>query len=350
MEALNIVELIPGVPEHIKQDAYLERIGIINQEWNRTQAAFGQGEFKTSGGGFEKDTLVRVDIARNCLNAGLWELVFFANQEGKEKPVYHGWFNFPLDLYAELFEQRNNIPYEKYKSMLENWVSPPSERVNLNILRRVDSENPVKFVAKNDKMYPIEGERKKKYKNIIYPKDPKSMSDFLTDDARFASFISPGLYSTTEPRVTELGRFANLQRIVVRKTTSNNPQHTQTTEFEMTFNHKEKKQVTRWIFGGIDLSKIPSLPENEANKGWHKPIGIANHGFSQSYKDLVSNPVKDNPYFSVFLDQEGRWLDSHSLGIDAILMHFDDQNKNLLHLWPLSFERHAFVGHYVVTL
>jgi len=45
------------------------------------------------------------------------------------------------------------------------------------------------------------------------------------------------------------------------------------------------------------------------------------------------------------LDDEGKWLDSHEIGIDGPLLHLSEDGETL-HVWLLSFERHALVGHY----
>jgi len=45
-----------------------------------------------------------------------------------------------------------------------------------------------------------------------------------------------------------------------------------------------------------------------------------------------------------------QWLDSHKIGIDGPVMHWDGDDPNLLHVWLLSFERHTMVGHYTIEM
>jgi len=43
-------------------------------------------------------------------------------------------------------------------------------------------------------------------------------------------------------------------------------------------------------------------------------------------------------------------LDSHYVGIDGPLLHWDKNDPTKLHVWVLSFERHALIAHYVLDL
>jgi len=45
-----------------------------------------------------------------------------------------------------------------------------------------------------------------------------------------------------------------------------------------------------------------------------------------------------------------QWLDSYKIRIAGPVMHWDEDDPNLLHVWLLSFERHAMVGHSTIDL
>ena len=102
--------------------------------------------------------------------------------------------------------------------------------------------------------------------------------------------------------------------------------------------------------GGLKKELIPILNIKEAKDGFQMPMGIANHSFYESYKFMLNNPSKQNPYYALLLNEEEKFIDSHEIGIDGPLLHWDQNNKDLLHVWILSFERHAFVGHYTLQL
>lgn len=345
---IKLLEWIPSTPKTIKKDGYLAHIAIVNQEWNRMQVNFTPDQFIIKGNNQEGKTITRVDLARNCINAYLWELIFYTEEDGKRKPCYHGWFNFPKELYANLFEEKNELTFAKYQSSLENWIDPASKPINLNLLRSVTTSKVVRFKNLNNELYPIKGERKKKAINIIHPKKQLNINAFLTDSTIYATFSSPGFYNQLEPRKTQLHRLNKLQSVNVNTIKSNISSDTNLLELQLTF--KNNIDTTQLIIGGLNRDNIPTLNISSINEGYQMPMGIANHSFYTNYKDIIANPSDKNPYYGFLLDQNNNWLDSHTIGIDGPLLHFDKTNPNLLHLWILSFERHSFVGHYVINL
>ena len=351
---INVMEFIPLIVEQVRGDKYASYVSIINQEWNRHQVRFGPDKF-TLTGGKEKEKIVRVDLARNCLNAYLWELIVYAEDkadENKVKPYYHGWFNFDKELYSELFKQRNGgeINFEDYSKYLVDWVTPENKYFDLSLLRAVGDEEEIEFETHNKKLYTIVGERKKKQKNIISPKKFKNIDDFLHDYTRFATFTPPGYYNTEDPRPTELSRFAILDLVKRKVVTSTNSEKTRCYELEMQFKRRSDDVKTKFIIGGIEPDKIPTLSVAEAHKGWQMSMGISNHSFYEDYQTQQDNPAAENPFYAMLMDQNDNWLDSHMIGTDGPLFHYDEKDENLVHLWLLSFERHAFVGHFTFEL
>ncbi len=349
LERINLMGFIPTIPLHCKDDEYLKLISIVNQEWNRNQVRWSDGALEKSTpekytvNGLEID---RIDIARNCLNAYLWELFFYTKENGKNKVFYHGWFSFPKELYQKLFKKRNHVDFKEYAEYLENWKDPESQKINLNKLRTIVSQKEVNFIYKNNEMYPLKGERKKKEMCIITPKKYSTMKDFQVDSATFATFSPPGFYNKKQPRKTQLGRFEKIKKIIYRKTKLND---TICDEIEIVFSDKQNR-MTHFIFGGIHFKKLPRLSPEECNKGAAFSMGISNHPFYESIEQHESISTKNNPFFSVLLNENGKWLDSHKIGIDGPLLHLDEKNPNLLHLWILSFERHAIIGHCIIKL
>lgn len=342
LENINLMEYIPSIPEKVKDDEYLSYISVVNQEWNRNQVKFVKGEFYT-----DQENVVRLDMARNCLNAYLWEIIVYTMEGEKELPIYHGWFNFPKDLYAQLFEKKNSIPFSKYADALENWVDPDSKRINRDLLRKVDHEISVSFSDNSDAMYPLEGARKKKFKEIIYPTSFASMRDLQNDSTLLATFTPPGFYNRADPRTTELGRFFRLDNLMVSALESgSNP----LLEIELQFTHRDGKKQTKLVFGGLDTALVPTLPVEKANSGWKNSMGVGNHPFYETYEQHEKWQCSQSPYYAFLTDVDDKWLDSHKIGIDGPILHFDGENQNILHLWLLSFERHALVGHYVINL
>ena len=343
LNELSLLEFIPKIPERFKSDEYLSLLTVVNQEWNRNQVRFLKGEFNCSS-----DKISRVDLARNCLNAKLWEVIVYVQEGDKTLPYVHGWFDFPEKLYAELFEQRNQVPYSTYSAYLDNWKQPESKTINFDQLRTVHDRSVCSFEDLSFEMYPIAGAREKKFKEIIYPTQFKSMKDLQTDSSLFATFSQPGFYNCQSPRTTELGRFYHLNQVEFLETSSSDGKNN--LELVFHFSDEEEERQTQLNIGGLDLAMIPALSPQDANKGWKNSMGFGNHSFYEGYNEHKSLNPNDNPYFAALFDEELNWLDSHQIGIDGPVIHVDDVSPYLLHVWLLSFERHAFVGHYVISL
>jgi hypothetical protein len=104
------------------------------------------------------------------------------------------------------------------------------------------------------------------------------------------------------------------------------------------------------IVSGFDASSLPQVPMTEYSKGLYMPMGIGVPPFYQSYKDLQENPPQKTAYFSVLLDSKGSWINHHDVAIDGPIIHRDEHDPFLLHVYLLSYERHALVGHYIVPM
>lgn len=345
LENFQLDEFIPTVPKHFSQkDEYLTCITLVNQEWNRNQVRLDPTEFST-----ENENISRIDIARNCLNAYLWEIIAYTNEDGKELPIYHGWFDFPEPLYAELFEKRNDLDYDDYRKPLEQWKDPENKDFDETLLREVTGEVKIDFKDKSDKMYPLKGARLKKRKEIIHPVEFETMRDLQSDDTKFATFSPPGIYNKADPRHTELGRIYELQNIKVNKTQCpSNDENLH--EIVFSFLDHQGNRKTKLIIGGLDFNEFPKLTVEEANKGWKNSMGFGNHPFYENYSEHQSWNLKNACYYGYLTNEKDQWLDSHKVGIDGPMIHWDKNVENRLHVWLLSFERHALVGHYVIDI
>ena len=352
MPNFNINTYMLDVPSRIGEDAFLTKITIVNQEWNRQQIKYPKDleEFEVRGNGLEKD-IVRIDLARNCLNTKLWEIAFFVEEDGKEKPLFHSWFDFPLDLYTQLFEAQTDLKFADYEEHLIDWKDPEAEFINFDLIREKGEELSIKYEVYNDQYYPLTGARVKKEKNIVVPKVHETINDFLTDSTLYSTFTPPGFYNTKTPRVTELGRLAQVKNISLSKIAIPSiDTNAQLHEVIITFSDIEENRTTIWNLGGLDLDKLPVLSLQDHNKGYKMPMGIANHPFYENYRKAVDNTIQDNPYYSLLSDEEGNFLDSHKIGVDGPILFWDAEDDGLLRIMFLSFERHSFVGHYGIRI
>lgn len=338
----NAINFIPETPEHLKKDHYLNKLALVNQEWNRNQVKFLPGEFKCGN-----KKIARVDIARNCLNSYLWEVILYQKQGDKVLPYAHGWFNFPKEKYRELFNERNDDAFEPLKEHLENWHDPESRFVNKTLLREYVGEVEIAYEDLSDTLYPLKAARRKKRKEVIWPKQYDSMRELQSDSSTFATFSPPGFYNKNDPRHTELGRFKYLSGLHAYDTWSIQNRRG-VLELEFNFDDPETGRMTRLFIGGLNAGEFPYLSPEDANEGWKSSMGFGNHSFYESLSEFNAHNTAKSNYYAYLTDGDGNWLDSHKVGIDGPIFHWDDENPQLLHVWLLSFERHALIGHYTI--
>ena len=46
------------------------------------------------------------------------------------------------------------------------------------------------------------------------------------------------------------------------------------------------------------------------------------------------------------MDEDGHWLNHHELAVDGSVLHRDADDPTVLHVYLLSYERHALIGHF----
>ncbi len=350
---INLELFVPKVPEVAKNDNNLELISLVSREWNRQQVSFPSDSEHieiTGGDGFEQENLYSVELARNCLNSGLWEVFLNVEENGKKAQYYHGWFDFPLGQYKKVFENINSVSYWKHWLRLEKWQNPAGKAINLDLLRTVENQTEVEAEFPKDERIIVAGEQTRKIRNIM-AKNLITWEDFYKNNNKiqFATFRKPGFYDPKTLWGNQYWRIGQFEKAILREIQSKtNNQELQ--EIELVFSDIRNGNRNKIIVGGIDLQAIPQLPTTEYNKGFYRPIGISLTPFSQSYEELKENPPETIPYYSAILDSENRWIDNHSFGVDGVVMHRDAENPNLLHAYLLSYERHSLISHYLIDL
>lgn len=349
---IDLGHFVAAVPPWIKTDADLTKIGLIDREWNRQQVRFDRTsphvKVHEGGDGFEQKALSRIDIARNCLNAGLWEVLLFTNEEGEERVYEHLWFTFPLGLYKQLFEQVNGLSYWSYWWKLEHWIDPSGTPIRLDRLRTVEQEWTIQATAQWDQPVAAQGEQIRKRKNIL-TSVAATYRDWYTQPVRFASFIPPGIYSRAHPRETQLHYLVELTGATLRRVRiPGSPKPL--VEIELAFRSNRTGEATHFIVGGLDPAALPIVSTKEYDRGWQAPLGIGNPSFFESYEEVVGHPPIQRTFYGFLLDAQHRWLDHHAIGVDGPLLHRDADDPSLLHLYLLSYERHVLLNHVVITI
>lgn len=348
---VDLAHFVAAVPPWVKPDPDLTKVGLIDREWNRQQVSFQRGSITVQvhqdGDGFEQRALSRVDLARNCLNAGLWEFLLFTVEDGEERVYEHSWFTFPLGLYKQLFERANGLSYWDFWWSLEHWVDPSGTPIRLDRLRTVEQEWTIIASPRWDEPPVWQGEQRLKLKNILAP-PIYTYRDWYAQRVQFASFIQPGRYSVTHPRDTKLHYLAEFTGGKFRQVrTPAGPDSL--FELELTFTDSRTGEPTRLIFGGLDLRTLPVTSPEHYERGWQVPMGIGNPSFFESYEQVIADPPLRRPFYAFHLDARDRWIDHHSVGVDGPLLHRDAGDPSVLHLYLLAYERHALLNHFVIT-
>jgi len=274
--------MTPDVPEWTRDDPGLARIALTDREWNRQQVQFDVPSkyVEVSGGnGFEREHLKVVSLAKNCLNAGLWEVILKIDGEEGPASYYHGWFTFPLGQYKRLVELNTGFSYWDHWYKLEHWSDPAGTVVNLDRLRTVRSEHDVLAVFDRDEQIVIGGEQVRK-KRTTNATNLVTWGDILGKrDVTFATFRPPGYYDVDQPWENEYWRLAIFEGAVVRRIDT--PTAEPLDEIELIF-RDEQGNANRFIVGGIDLAELPQLPTTEYPDGLYMPMGIGVPPFFQS--------------------------------------------------------------------
>ena len=341
----------PTQPEWTRQNPDLEIIALTDRQWNRQQVAFkpGSAQLEISGGdGFERTNLFTAELAKNCLNAGLWEVLLFTQENGQKALYYQGWFTFPLGHYKNIFEAQNGFSYWRHWRRLEHWVNPAGTPVKLEALRGVTAEHAINATFLADEPVFAAGEQKRKQRTTDAA-GVLTWKDFYPESSRvqFASFVMPGRYDVRTPHKNEYQRLAGFKGATLREIKSPAGDE-RLHEIELAFRDGKSGETSRFIISGVALDKLPQLTVADYPKGLYMPMGIGVPPFYQGHVELTAHPPQRSPYFSVWLDAQGRWINHHEAGVDGPVLHRDKDDPNLLHLYLLSYERHSLVGHFLI--
>ncbi len=344
--------IIPATPEWIQGQTNLEIIALSDREWNRQQVRFkpDSPEVEIKGGnGLEAERIVSIELARNCLNAGLCELLLYTKEYNKKSLYYQGWFTFPLGHYKKIFENLNNTSYWRHWYRLEHWLDPAGTHVNLSGLRDVISEKEINVDRLPNEQIIVAGEQKNKSKLLKAP-GVNCWGDFCeVPEVKFASFIKPGRYSNEHPWDNEYERIATIEKGTLRKIKSPSVNE-ELDEIELVFRSSRNNEPQKLVISGIKIDELPQIPEHRYPEGLYMPMGISVPPFYQDYEELIKTPPYLQPYFALLLDKQGDWINHHEVAIDGPVIHRDAQDPNKLHLYLLSYERHSLVGHFIIEI
>lgn len=47
---------------------------------------------------------------------------------------------------------------------------------------------------------------------------------------------------------------------------------------------------------------------------------------------------------------KSHWLNHHDIAVDGPILHRDEHDPSLVHLYLLSYERHTLLGHWILSI
>src|SRR3989338_4644731 len=262
--------MTPTLPAWVRGNPDLEKVALVDRQWNRQQVAFDRKSEHVEvigGNGFERDQLFSAELAKNCLNAGLWEVLLFTQENGQKSLYYQGWFTFPLGYYKRIFEKNTGLSYWDYWFGLEHWSDPAGTPIDLEKLRKVKEEKEVKADFPADEPIFAYGEQQRKQRTLI-AKNLLTWKDFYDEGktVQFASFVKPGRYNVRKPWKNEYWRLSKFDGAVLRNIQSTGSDKS-LQELELIFADKKRGEKSRLFVGGFDLNALPQLPTSDYPKG-----------------------------------------------------------------------------------
>jgi hypothetical protein len=310
-------------------DPALTRIAWSERQWNRQQVQFEVGSAHvevTGGDGFETSRIVSAELAKNCPNAGLWEVHLYVKEGDAKALYYHGWFTFPLGHYRGIFEANTGVSYLRHWCYLEHWASPEGQPVSLDKCARSGRRTRRRW--RSIPMSRSSPPASKTQAQAGHGRSAPRMEGFsrrtldFVRGVRTAGQVQPGSPAAAEP----------LQ------------------ELELSFGPSSQPPRVRMIVSGFRWDDLPRLAASDHPQGFYMPMGISVPPFNQRYDALLRNPPERSPYFSGLLDADQRWIEHNGFGIAGVVMHRDLNDPGLVHVYPLSYERETLVAHFIVRV
>lgn len=317
-----------SVPQGTPSDlfAHFEAVGTGGAPWSLS------GDYK-----FEANSIfqpLRLGIVNNCLDSGKWEV--FAEDSAGE--FFHGWFDFPLEIYFNFAASTNDLPVEFVKKAL-TWSETPTPLIldRLRELIKNIGTTPVK-VLDAPIGYSNQSSRKKIQQGFVQRKTdkswtaPKTLLDVSSSKIRVPSFVSPGKYSAKEHREFDFGYLRTVKNATIRTVKPKTAYPALRTYFfdsETEANHIEIElhlQNRNIIIGNLPIALLVEQ-EDFAIHGFGVGI-LPAEDFAERRKILLSSRLKPTYAYLLSGDQTAKLaLNTHLEGLEQIYIRtkpFDD--------------------------
>ena len=283
-------------------------------------------------------------IANNCLRAGLWELVLEKKKDdGSTGMVYHGWFDFPLDHYAALFQEANGMSFDVARGMVVSYPSFGGFQFPLEQLRTVMGEHVVAADAINthlaDALDRLPEQTRKAH--LVMNPGITTYADYVApanQPIRVAEFSEPGFYNLEKPCSFDLTWLAKPESIAWRNVKGVQAP-TELQELEITYAGGKRLVIADEAIASLPVRTAPPTKESETSR---LTFGIGTPDIYATLAERKAEVEGGRANYLLLLDRDGNHLDNHSAGCDRVYLW---RTATDLHVYLIGYERMTIVSH-----
>lgn len=324
---------VPRVPAIAKGNETLTRVALMQREFNRNETKFGAvGDFAES------------KIANNCLRAGLWELVLEKKKDdGSTGMVYHGWFDFPLDHYAKVFQAANGMSFDAARALVLGYPAFSGFKFPVDQLRTVEREVVVPAAQIDqhlgDKLQRLPEQTRKAH--LVLNPGIETYGDYVKAEnqpIRVAEFSEPGYYNLDKPVAFDLAWMGAPESIAWRRVKGvQAPVGMQ--ELEIRYAGGQRIVIGDEGLVGLPVRDAAPTKDSECLR---LTFGIGTPDIYASLAERKAEFESGRQNYLLLLDRDGNHLDNHLGGCDRAFLWRDATS---LHIWLLGYERMTIVSH-----
>jgi len=336
---VDLRSFVPRVPDLARGNATLTNLALAQREFNRNETRFRKAS-----------NTAELRLANNCLRQGLWEVL---SEQQKDKDLideFHGWFTFPRETYAELFEEVNKLDLADYEAWLVQYPKLDGFEVPLDKLRSVHGEHDSTVALANTDQPPLRfGEQKRKAK-LLLNTDVTEMADFsekATQPVTTATFAEPGFYDPANPVKFDLTWLASPTKATWRAV-QGIAKDVALDEVELTWANGH-----RIILADATLGALPARTEAPATDAdtLRLTFGISTPEIYASGDERAAEFAAPRDNYLLLLDEQGNNVDNHTTGVDRAFLWRQagaDGAPDRLHVLLVGYERIAIVADVVL--
>ena len=327
---------IPRIPDLAGNDAVLRRIALSQREFNRNEVSLGPVASADD-----------MKLANNCLRAGLWEVMLVKKVDGSNKLTFHGWFTFPREEYARLFEEVNGEKYAKTEKLLAAYPEMGAFEVPLATLRKQQGSEHKFAVETRPAGIPLRFSEQTRKAKLLLTSGIATYGDFFANEHQpvtTAKFSEPGFYDSDNPMRFDLRWLANPVGATVRGVRAPHS-NTELTELEIGFRDGKRLIIADEGLTGLPARNQP--PQADADV-LRLTFGIETPEISLPVTDRLAEYAHPRHNYLLLVDAGGKAVDNHFAGVDRVFLWHEAGSPEKLHVSLVGYERITVIDELVL--